>query len=291
MKSPFLLLAFCVFSISSSAQRDKFIRYNLLIDKARTLSAQSDYSNALQRFDSAFALIPWVSYDYLEAIDLALLLKRDEHANDLLIRGVDNGLDPGMYNDSLLKDFLHSDRSKPFLDQWWYWKQRYEQHIDTTLVHEISDIMIELHDKTSDEEMRAAWDRVFDKCVDLIERKGFPNQRDAATAVMPLAFLLQSMGGEYPDSPRWRKILPKINLAITEGTLDPSFLCAYQDQHDMASGKPVTYGALISSDGMDEGTKLPDRATLNDNRASVGLGPIEDLAVRFNLDPVTLKRR
>lgn len=47
----------------------------------------------------------------------------------------------------------------------------------------------------------------------------------------------------------------------------------------------MTYGALLTFNRKETSKwYLVDRATLNANRASVGLGPIEDFAFRTGLD-------
>ena len=86
-------------------------------------------------------------------------------------------------------------------------------------------------------------------------------------------------------TPELKQVLHYIRTAINRGALPPDHLAPFQDMLDVTAGRPMTYGALLTFNRKETSKwYLVDRPTLNANRASVGLGPIEDFAFRTGLD-------
>ena len=127
-------------ALNTSAQREKFVRYNLALERARWSAHQGDHVSALATYDSAFALIPFVGSDYFQAVKNALQAGNVEKANSLLIKGVENGLPIRQYYDSTVQAFVLSERAMPFLNTWDYMERRYRTHVDTVLINAIEEV-------------------------------------------------------------------------------------------------------------------------------------------------------
>ncbi len=290
MKRFIVLSTLLILSITLHAQKEKYIRHDLLLDKAHTLAAQSHDSTALLYYDSAFALIKWNGYDYLEATITALSAGRDDRANNLLIAGAENGLDPWTFNIPILKEFFDSERCQPFANTWDYMKQRFNAHADTAAIHEIERIHSLRENNPETAAPLANIDSVcFDRIIALTHRSGFPSAMTVGPSINTVQSLLLENEPSYPDGPQWKEILPFITASITLGKVSPSFLCEVEDLHSMRAGRPMKYGTLIGSWVDKKEIPKPERSALNRDRASVGLGPVEDLAVQHDLDPVTLE--
>ena len=289
MKRSILLSVLLILSITLQAQKEKYIRNDLLLDKAHTLAAQSP-GTALVYYDSAFVLIKWNGSDYLEAAITALGAGRDDRANNLLIAGAENGLDPWIFYIPILKEFLASDRSQPFVNTWDYMKQRFNAHADTASIHEIEWIIEMRRNNPETAAPLANIDSIcFDRTIELTRRSGFPSPMTVGPSINAVYFMLVANEPTYPDGSQWKEILPAIQAAIASGRISPSFLCELEDLRSLHLGRPIKYGTLIGSWLGKKGIVKPERSVLNRDRASVGLGPVEDLAVQHDLDPVTLE--
>jgi hypothetical protein len=130
----------------------------------------------------------------------------------------------------------------------------------------------------------------FDGLIALTRQSGFPSPMTIGPTINVVRFLLVNEPN-YPDGPQWKEILPFITAAIASGKVSPSFLCELEDLRSVRLGRPMKYGTLIGSWADKKDIVKPERSVLNRDRASVGLGPVEDLAVQHDLDPVTLERK
>lgn len=85
-------------------------------------------------------------------------------------------------------------------------------------------------------------------------------------------------------------MLPRIRSAIEKGGVPPSYLCMFDDMAVFEQGRPQPYGTLLFYFSQQpELIHLADRDTLNRDRASVGLGPIEWSAQQAGVDLGTVR--
>lgn len=279
---PLMALAF-----AAQAQREKLVRYGLLIDRAEWAMNEGRHDMALATFDSAFALVPFMGTDHFYAAKNALLAGRDDRANALLVEGVENGLPLRQYYDSTMQAFLQSERAMPFLNTWDLMEQRYANRMDTAYIRALKVIgggyrTVELPSgEIIDEKDTTAIDRF----MQLVEERGFPTLWNVGQTVWtPHWLLLEQLKG-YPNDPRWQRLIPRIQQAINNGGLPPDYLAMFQDMADHAAGRPQTYGTWLGTLREEDRILLPDKATLDKARASIGLGPIDHDMAKFHVDP------
>jgi hypothetical protein len=290
MKPVIAILSFLFAGSFCSAQtpKEKFITYSLQIDRAETAAAHNEHVQAMAIYDSAFVLLPFMAPDYFDAVLNALAAGSDDRANDLLIQGAENGMSvEGMY-DSTLQAFLLSERSMPYLNMREYMKTRWLQHADTAMINMVGNIgdgnltiedsngaIVQVPDTTA-----------FDRLLAMAQKHGFPTPLAVGSNFYIIQSLLFNQLEDYPDSPKWQQILPYIRSAIDRGALPADYLAPFQDMADLAAGRPMSYGVMLSFYRKDpDKWLLVDRKTLAKNRQSVGLGPIEDYVFRWGLDP------
>lgn len=83
------------------------------------------------------------------------------------------------------------------------------------------------------------------------------------------------------------KYLPMLKASVLKGESSGSHLALLEDRILMRNGKPQTYGSQIT---MDEATgkqivyEIKDPAYVNQRRAEVGLGPIQDYVKRWGIE-------
>ena len=283
------VLCLVLSSIFCEAQtpKEKFITYSLQVDRAKTLAAHGEYARAMDIYDTAFALVPFMGNDYFDAVLNALNAGSDERANDLLIQGTENGLSMEGRYDSTFQAFLYSDRSMPYLNMREYMEARWLAHADTVLIRKLWDVgsYYLLKEEPSGNVVQLTDSTAFDRLLALAKESGWPTALAVGNDLHRTQNLLFNQLDNYPDSPKWKQVLPYIRTAINKGGLPPDFLAPFQDMADIASGRPMTYGVMLAFYSEDPSKwHLVDRATLNANRAAVGIGPIEDFAFRYGID-------
>ncbi|HEX2617055.1 MAG TPA: hypothetical protein VHL57_05890 [Flavobacteriales bacterium] len=283
---PVLVIAFALWALAACAQREKFVRYNLLVGRAEWCSTTGDHSAALQAYDSAFALIPFMGRDHFFAAKTALQAGRDDRANAILIEGVENGLPLRQYYDSTVQAFLLSERAMPLLNTWDLMEQRYWSRADTALIRALRTIG-DGNRTVEDAQGGARMERdtlAFETFVALVEQRGFPTALAVGDAIYLPQRLFREQLIDYPNDPRWRRVLPHIQRAINTGALPPDYLCPFQDLADLARGRPLTYGALFRWMRSEKAITLAPRKRLDKARAAVGLLPIAQALVVEGMD-------
>jgi hypothetical protein len=142
MKPVIVTLVFlCAGNIcNAQSQKEKFITYGLQKDRAETAAARGEHAQAMAIYDSAFATLPFLGYDYYDAVLNALEAGSDERANNLLIQGTENGLVvEGLY-DSTIISFLQSERCMPYLNMRDYMKACWLSRADTAKIRKMKEL-------------------------------------------------------------------------------------------------------------------------------------------------------
>jgi hypothetical protein len=125
----------------------------------------------------------------------------------------------------------------------------------------------------------------IDRFIALVERVGFPTAMTVGPASIPIRRLLVDQLPGYPDAPGWQVLLPHIQWAIARGTLEPEFLCLYQDIADHDHGRPLTYGVAMRRYLDEPRILLAPRARIDAARAALGLGPIDEAIEELHTYP------
>ncbi|MBZ0207225.1 MAG: hypothetical protein K8H89_12930 [Flavobacteriales bacterium] len=289
---PFLVLLFGTFAANGQSPKEKFIKYGLQVDRAKTAAAHGRHQQAMAIYDSAFALVPFMAYDYFDAVLNALAAGRDDKANDLLIQATENGFKVESRYDPALQEFLLSERSMPYLNMRDYMKERWLAHADTTMIRKLTKVgswTILLEDDNG--ALSYSTDpAAFERLLSLARERGWPTPLNVGSAFYMTQNLLLEQLDNYPDNPRWQQVLPYIRSAMDRGALPPDYLAPFQDMENIKQGKPMAYGILLSYYREDPSKwYVVDHASLEKNRRSVGLGSIEDFLFRYDLDPSLMR--
>ena len=78
--------------------------------------------------------------------------------------------------------------------------------------------------------------------------------------------------------------LPEARLAVEEGKLQASSLALLEDRIEMRNGRPQIYGSQIEmKNGIGRLWPIKDEETVNERRAAVGIGPLEEYAAQFGV--------
>jgi hypothetical protein len=168
--------------------------------------------------------------------------------------------------------------------------------LDKDLIAELENIRTEdqqfrqqLND-ASEEERKILWEKIeyYDsinliKIEKIIEQHGYPGKSLVGDGVSNVAWLvIQHSPLEVQE-----KYLPMMQEAAAKGEMSKSNLALLIDRIRMRNGENQIYGSQISKDPEDGQMHLypvEDLENLNQKRAEVGLGPIEDYLTHFNLN-------
>jgi hypothetical protein len=125
----------------------------------------------------------------------------------------------------------------------------------------------------------------FDRFLSLVALRGFPTLLSAGHFAFRPQWLFAQTLSDYPEDPRWQRVLPYIQRAIIAGHLPPDYLCMFQDLDDLAHGKPLTYGTMLWSFDQEDVIVLARHDAVDNARAAVGLGPIDHAIALAGLRP------
>lgn len=264
------------------AQPEWKLRASLLHSEASYLADKGEHQSALALFSQAFDLDPLSRTHCFDAISCALAVGDTALANSLLSMGVQHGFDPKLYSGANdLQEHLRGPRSIGFRSRWQADRAVFAASCDSALI----DAVEALHDadqaarrgKDYTKETRRIDSLNFEKLITLVEQHGFLTERLLGHSTGSVQLLLwHQRAPHYPNSSQWQRLLPHIRIAIANGDLSPSYLCAFDDHAAQEANEPMPYGTLIGyfRNYLDT-IKLPARDALNARRRMVGLGPIE----------------
>lgn len=215
-----LLLPCCIY-----AQDSTYFKYNILIHNAEELYNQKNYKQSLIFYDRAFSIIDFVPSQYFNAFTVAISDSNYSKANEYLLKGALKGFDYSKWNSPETELFN---------------KTEYARHYGT-----VKDSLLTLHNKSIDlkyfdtlkkmeilDQSVRFWESKqmmindsinFDKLIDLSKVYGFPTYKKTGYGHHVATLILFHNADKYPNSNQWQQIIPYINQAIFEGTMDPNF--------------------------------------------------------------------
>lgn len=119
----------------------------------------------------------------------------------------------------------------------------------------------------------------LERLIQLTEERGFPSPGNVGASFGTVTLLLLHHRAELKMNDRLRHFVSLAQKAIEDCRIEPSFLTWIFDFEAREAGEPTPYGTLTGYFRNDlEQFRLPDLATLNANRARVGLLPIQQEA-------------
>jgi hypothetical protein len=81
------------------------------------------------------------------------------------------------------------------------------------------------------------------------------------------------------------RYVPEMRLAVQEGKASAADLGYLEDRIEMRNGRPQIYGSQVNmKNGVSTLWMIKDEETVNERRAAVGLGPLEQYAAQFGID-------
>lgn len=117
---------------------------------------------------------------------------------------------------------------------------------------------------------------------EIIKKYGWPKQSEVGGMAASSVFLVI----QHADLTTQKKYLPIMTEAANNNEAQWSSLALLIDRINMREGKPQIYGSQINgnSDGTFEVYQIENPEYVNQRRAEVGLGPIEDYVKIWNIE-------
>ena len=180
-------------------------------------------------------------------------------------------------------------------------KQEYEKDMNIPLKEQLEDIMIkdqalrgfyqiaqEKYGKDS-KQMKYFWSLMAREdslntidVVDIIEGNGWPGKSEVGGMANTAVWLVI----QHADLELQEKYLPMLKASVKEGESNGSHLALLEDRIRMRNDKPQLYGSQYyfnKETEQNEFFQISDPEKVNERRAEVGLGPIEDYAERNSI--------
>lgn len=299
LRSNFLLLLFCLSASFISAQT-----FADLIAEGDRFYEAKDYVASLTSYERAFELndAPETG-NYYNAACTAALAKENEKALNYLTKAIDTGWTSlkWMLNDADLASLHTEPRWQEQVDRLTKIKEELEKDMNKPLMAELE--IIREKDQRYRGQMRGFSDRYgwdspqvdslwalqapFDaenttRILEIIEEFGYPGKTlvgdQASTAFLVI---------QHADIEIQEKYLPILTEAAEAGELNYASLALLIDRVNMRNNKPQIYGSQLQRNeetGSWMFYYIEDEKNVNERRAKVGLGPLEEYAKRFGLE-------
>lgn len=305
MKRYFLssLVAIFLFNFSFAQTPEK---YNELIAEAWSLYQAEDYLNSARKYSEAFEALggKGVVTDRYNAACSYALAKEKDSAFVQLYKISDKGNYTNLAHITIDPDLnsLHDDpRWKEIIAKVTANKAKAEANFDKELVAMLDTVymedqsyrqaMDEIEKKHGweSEEMQAHWKIIAEKdSINLIKVRKILDERGwlgpdviGRQGNSTLFLVIQ-----HADLETQEKYLPMMREAVKKGNAQPSALALLEDRVALGQGKKQIYGSQI---GRDQATgeyyvlPLTDPENVDQRRAEVGLGPLQDYVSNWGM--------
>jgi len=297
MKATFTTVLLFLFSLSFAQN------YKALISEADALYKNKDYKKSVEKYTEAFKIEQKSGSDFYNAACSAALLGK----KNVAFQWLQLALDKGWINVSHLKtdtdlDTLHNDKKwLPFVNEMQKIVDVKEANLDKPLQAELLAIY-EDDQGIRRTFIKAQKDYGFQsKIVDSLGR--IMMQKDSVNLIKVTKILdkhgwvgADKVGGQanqtlflviqHSDLPTQQKYLPMMREAVKNKNASSSALALLEDRVALGEGKKQIYGSQI---GFDKDTNinyvlpLEDPDTVDQRRASVGLGLLADYVKNWNI--------
>ncbi len=121
------------------------------------------------------------------------------------------------------------------------------------------------------------------RLIEIVDEFGWPRPSMVGERAASTAFLII----QHAEADLQRRFLPDLREAAKAGDLELSQLALLEDRVLLADGKPQRYGTQVKAlavGGPYQLQSLEDAATVDERRASMGLGPLADYLKRWNIE-------
>jgi hypothetical protein len=297
MKATFTTILLLLFSLSFSQN------YKSLVSEADALYKNKDYKKSVEKYTEAFKIEQKSGSDFYNAACSAALLGK----KNVAFQWLQLALDKGWINVRHLKtdtdlDALHNDKKwLPFVNEMQKIVDVKEANLDKPLQAELLAIY-EDDQGIRRTFIKAQKDYGFQsKIVDSLGR--IMMHKDSVNLIKVTKILdkhgwvgADKVGGQanqtlflviqHSDLPTQQKYLPMMREAVKNKNASSSALALLEDRVALGEGKKQIYGSQI---GFDKETNtnyvlpLEDPDTVDQRRASVGLGLLADYVKNWNI--------
>jgi len=294
-----ILLVLALFAFQLSAQT-----YQELIGKANALYKEEAYQASGKQFDAAFELQEGNSSDYYNAACSWALADNKEQAIIYLAQSVEKGWRSvkWMQQDKDLKPLHEHIAWKGIVANAQVNLDEYEKDFDKPLKNQLEKIYMkdqmlrrmigdvqEQYGRESDE-MSYFWT--------LISMQDSINEAQVIQIIEERGWIGKSLVGGQANAALWlviqhapletqEKYLPLLKESVKKKESRGNHLALLEDRILMRNGKPQTYGSQITRDEITDKQvvyEIKDPEYVNQRRAEVGLGPIEDYIKRWDIE-------
>ncbi|MEM8528007.1 MAG: DUF6624 domain-containing protein [Bacteroidota bacterium] len=294
-----ILLVLTLFAFQLSAQT-----YKELISKANALYKEESYQTSAEQFDAAFELQEGSASDYYNAACSWALADNEKQAIIYIAKSTEKGWKnvKWMQQDKDLKSLHEHADWKKIVANAQANLDEYEKDFDKPLKKQLEEIYMkdqmlrrmigdveEKYGRESDE-MSYFWS--------LISMQDSINEAQVMEIIDERGWVGKSLVGGQANSALWlviqhapietqEKYLPLLKASVLEGESRGSHFALLEDRILMRNGKPQTYGSQITRDEKTDKQivyEIKDPEYVNQRRAEVGLGPIEDYVKRWDIE-------
>lgn len=299
-------LLLCLLLSIPCAQAQDQARYQALVKEAFTLYEQKEFRASGARYSAAFESLGWkgsANDRYNAACSWALAGVPDSAFFQLfrIAEKMDYSNLPHITTDADLASLHTSARWEPLLALVRANKDRLEANLDKPLVALLDSIYTEDQGmrQRSDEveakygrqskEMQAYWQRMHEKdsmnliiVCRILDERGWLGDDIVGRGGNTTLFLVI----QHADIATQEKYLPMMRDAVSKGNARGSDLALLEDRVRMRRGKRQLYGSQIGRDpatGEHYLSPLEDPDHVDERRASVGLGPLADYLMNWDL--------
>ena len=278
--------------------------YNDLIGKANALYEAKDYQASAGVYDQAFQQEEGTARHYYNAACSWALAGEQEQALDYLEKAVEKGyiaLD-WMQKDSDLVSLRDTERWQTVIKDLEIRIAEYEKDMNKPLKEKLERIYMKdqalrrLIDEAQEEfgeesdEMQYFWNLMMredslneKEVLAIIDKHGWPGRSEVGGKANTAVWLVI----QHADLETQEKYLPLLKASVKAGESSGNHLAMLEDRILMRNGKKQIYGSQITKDPeTGEWMLYPviDPENINERRAEVGLGPIEEYLQRWNLE-------
>ncbi len=281
--------------------------YRHFISRAELLYQQKQYQQSALTFDSAITVAdkqPAADDWYNAACSWALAGDKEKAFNYLqkaAVQGKWSNLSHLLSDNDLTS--LHADaRWQPLTNQVKQNKETSEANMDKWLVARLDSIYHEDQDPRKQldsiehtygpnaQALKLCWKSINEKdsinlvkVKNIIDTYGWPSPAKVGEQGALTVFLVI----QHADLATQEKYLPLMRAAVQQGNAQPQKLALLEDRVLVRQGKKQLYGSQVRSNATTskmEFFPIEDEPNVNNRRAAVGLGPLEDYAKYFGID-------
>ncbi len=287
MKTTFIISLVSLVSFKSSAQKTP----------ADSLRDIGQLQTAIEQYSEQYLDDPankYNTYNYACALALSEQIDSAFHYLNIALTGDTTARplnDPDFY--FLLEDSRWADLENEMIKriEEAFFTYKYPDLVKELWRMKIKDQAFYYHENLAENKLfnSAIWElkrkineQNLDRLEEIIEEYGWPKQSEVGHMAAGTVFLII----QHADLETQKKYLPTMTEAANNDEAQWSSLAMLMDRINMREGKPQIYGSQIrgNGDGNFEVYEIENPEYVNQRRAEVGLGPIEDYVKIWDIE-------